>query len=105
MQQPFEEHPDTAGRPHTVLRLTVRNHSGTLSHVAGLFSRRAFNLEAVLVLPISDGKTSRMWLKVAERERLAQVVSQLHNLEDVLQIDQSDTDEGVFAETESALRR
>lgn len=86
MLQPYKELPDTAERPNTVLHLTVRNHSGTLSHITGLFSRRAFNLEAVLVLPDKHTDTSRVWLQVAERKRLSQVVSQLLKLEDVLEV-------------------
>ena len=31
-----------------VLRLMVRNHPGVMSHVCGLFSRRSFNLEAII---------------------------------------------------------
>lgn len=73
--------------PDTVLSLTVRNHAGTLSHVAGLFARRAFNLEAVMVLPIEQGKTSLMLLRVKERKRLHQVISQLQKLEDVISVE------------------
>ena len=103
MLQPFKELPDTAERPNTVLQLTVRNHSGTLSHIAGLFSRRAFNLEAVLVLPDEQTDTSRMWLKVAERRRLSQVVSQLQKLEDVLKVEYDPDGDDIFERTSSAL--
>jgi acetolactate synthase-1/3 small subunit len=30
----------------TVLELDVNNHAGVMSHVVGLFSRRAYNVEA-----------------------------------------------------------
>jgi len=94
--------PDVA-LPTTILKLTVRNHSGTLSHVAGLFSRRAFNLEAVLVLPQEGTDNSLMWLKVAERKRLGQVISQLQKLEDVLQLEPETEGNNIFERADSAV--
>jgi acetolactate synthase-1/3 small subunit len=70
----------------TVLRLSVRNHAGVMSHVSGLFARRAFNMEGILCLAVGDGSTSTILLLVNEDERLEQVVRQLRKLEDVLEI-------------------
>ena len=58
----------------TVLELTVNNHPGVMSHVAGLFARRAFNIEGILCGPVGDGRTSAVYLLVNEYERLGQVV-------------------------------
>jgi acetolactate synthase-1/3 small subunit len=69
-----------------VLRLLVRNHPGVMSHVCGLFARRAFNVEAILCLPIEDGQRSVILLLVDEDERLEQMIRQLEKLEDVLEI-------------------
>ena len=66
-----------------ILELTVNNHPGVMSHVCGLFSRRAFNVDGILCLPITNTETSRIWLRVQEGERLAQVESQLRKLHDV----------------------
>lgn len=33
-----------------VLEIDVNNHAGVMSHVVGLFSRRAYNVEGILVL-------------------------------------------------------
>ena len=44
----------------TVLELTVRNHPGVMSHVCGLFSRRAFNVEGILCMPVGEGRESRI---------------------------------------------
>jgi acetolactate synthase-1/3 small subunit len=57
-----------------------------MSHVAGLFARRAFNLEGILCMPIGDGTRSRMWLRVEEDRRLPQVTKQLERLQDVLSL-------------------
>jgi acetolactate synthase-1/3 small subunit len=69
-----------------VLRLTVRNHPGVMSHVSGLFARRAFNVEGILCVPIGDGARSAMLLQVADDARLDQVMAQLRKLEDVLEV-------------------
>ncbi|MCT4701614.1 acetolactate synthase small subunit [Enterobacteriaceae bacterium H20N1] len=69
-----------------ILELTVRNHPGVMSHICGLFARRAFNVEGILCLPLSDGDRSRIWLQVADDQRLEQMISQIDKLEDVVQI-------------------
>jgi acetolactate synthase-1/3 small subunit len=68
------------------LRLLVRNHPGVMSHVCGLFARRAFNVERILCVPIGDGTRSAILLEVDEDARLPQVIAQLRKLEDVLDI-------------------
>ena len=70
----------------TVLELVVDNHAGPMSHVCGLFSRRAFSLEGILCLPFGDGNRARLWLRVVEDDRLAQLVAQLGKLEEVLSV-------------------
>ena len=69
-----------------VLRLVVRNHPGVMSHVCGLFARRAFNVEGILCMPIADGTRSVVLLLVHEDERIEQVVRQLRKLEDVVDV-------------------
>ena len=70
--------------PRTVLELDVNNHAGVMSHIVGLFSRRAFNVEGILCMPVGSGKTSRIWLTVGEDSRLEQMIRQIEKLEDVL---------------------
>ena len=74
---------ETTPTQQAVLELIVNNHPGVMSHVCGLFSRRAFNVDGIACLPLGDGQTSRIWLRVQEGERLMQVESQLHKLHDV----------------------
>lgn len=66
-----------------VLELTVDNHPGVLSHICGLFSRRAFNMEGILCMPADDGRISRIWIRIEGNGRLDQIVKQLWKLEDV----------------------
>ena len=81
----------------TVLRLTVRNHPGVLSHVSGLFARRAFNVDGVLCVPVGDATRSAILLLVRADERLEQLVRQLAKLEDVLEILPEPHGRAVFA--------
>lgn len=92
--------PTPAGRAQSVLELTVNNHPGVMSHVCGLFSRRAYNVEGILCLPIGDGTRSRIWLLVGEDERLEQMIHQLHKLEDVLEVARHSADHQVFVDLE-----
>lgn len=69
--------------PTTVLELLVNNHPGVMSHICGLFSRRAYNLEGIVCIPVGSGETSRMWLQVNEGLKLAQVIKQVEKLPDV----------------------
>ncbi len=79
-----------------VLELVVKNHPGVMTHICSLFSRRAYNLEGIAVLPIGDGSSSRIWLKVAEEAKLDQIVKQLEKLHDVKRVDRHDGNHRVF---------
>jgi acetolactate synthase-1/3 small subunit len=80
-----------------VLRLVVRNHPGVMSHVCGLFARRAFNVEGILCMPIGDGSRSAVLLLVHEDERIEQVLRQLRKLEDVMEVVPMDDGHDAFA--------
>ncbi len=73
-------------KQYKVIELTVNNHSGVMSHITGLFSRRGYNLEGILCGRIGEGKQSRMYLLVEENEQFEQVVKQLTKLYDVLDL-------------------
>lgn len=80
-----------------VIELRVNNHAGVMSHITGLFSRRAFNIEGILCGPIGDGKTSRVFLLVDEDDRLPQVLKQIEKLYEVLEVTlRDDYDRSVF---------
>ncbi|MBP7604007.1 MAG: acetolactate synthase small subunit [Spirochaetes bacterium] len=82
---------------NVVIELKVRNHPGVMSHVTGLFSRRAFNLEGIICRRVGDGSTSRMLLLVHDNQRLEQVVRQLENLRDVISVSCTRGGEGPFS--------
>ena len=92
------------GRAHAVLELTVRNHPGVLAHVCGLFSRRVFNVEGILCMPVDNTNQSRIWLLVDEDQRLEQMMKQLLKLEDVLDVRRHGADHNVFLQLEQFFR-
>ena len=71
---------------NAVIELIVRNHPGVISHITGLFSRRAFNLESIVCGPIGDGSQSRMYLLINKEDRLKQMIKQLEKLYDVFEV-------------------
>ncbi|QQE93800.1 acetolactate synthase small subunit [Providencia rettgeri] len=72
------------------LELIVRNHPGVMSHICGLFARRAFNVDGILCMPIKNKDESRIWLLVQKDERLSQMINQVEKLEDVREVRFSD---------------
>jgi acetolactate synthase-1/3 small subunit len=75
-----------SARKHTIAVL-VENKFGVLSRVAGLFSARGYNIEALSVGETLDPTVSRMTLVVRGDEFvIEQVVKQLHKLIDVIKV-------------------
>ena len=85
-----------ATRENVILELPVRNHPGVMTHVCGLFARRAFNVEGILCLPLQNSDLSRIWLLVNDDWRLEQMISQVDKLEDVVKISRSQSDPSMF---------
>lgn len=81
---------------NVILELTVRNHPGVMTHVCGLFARRAFNVEGILCLPIHNSSHSRIWLLVNDDQRLGQMISQIEKLEDVEKVARNQSDPSMF---------
>ncbi|MDY1037489.1 acetolactate synthase small subunit [Enterobacteriaceae bacterium RIT714] len=81
---------------NVILELTVRNHPGVMTHVCGLFARRAFNVEGILCLPIHGSQHSRIWLLVNDDQRLGQMISQIEKLEDVVRVIRNQSDPSMF---------
>ncbi len=93
-----------AALARAVLEIDVNNHPGVMSHVIGLFSRRTYNVEGILCLPVGDGRQSRIWLLVNEDQRLPQMMKQAEKLEDVIAIRRHNADHAVFSELEAFFR-
>lgn len=101
MHTPALDTPELAEKGHrAVLELTVRNHAGVMSHVCGLFARRAYNVEGILCMPIGNGARSRIWLLLNEDERLDQIEKQTRKLADVIEVRRRPVDHDVFVRLE-----
>src|SRR5689334_2972535 len=84
---------------HHILTVLVENKPGVLSRVAGLFSRRAFNIFWLAVSPTEDDRFSRMTIVVdAESAPLEQVVKQLNKVIPVIKITELSPEDGVERE-------
>jgi acetolactate synthase I/III small subunit len=76
---------------HT-LSVLVENKPGVLARIAGLFSRRGFNIESLAVGPTENTEVSRMTIVVnVDQSPLEQVTKQLNKLVEVLKIVELDT--------------
>ena len=80
------------------LSVLVENQPGVLSKVAGLFSRRGFNIDSLAVGITADPDISRMTIVVSGDEHIVeQVEKQLNKLIDVIKVSN-------FSETEFIQR-
>lgn len=70
-----------------ILSLLLENEAGALSRVAGLFSARGYNIEALTVAPTEDPSVSRMTIVTRGDERvIEQITKQLNKLIDVIKL-------------------
>ena len=70
-----------------VFSLLVNNNAGLLSRVAGLFSRRGYNIDSITSGVTADARVSRITVVASgDEQSLSQIRKQLAKLEDVLDI-------------------
>lgn len=83
---------------HT-LSVLVENRPGVLARIAGMFSRRSYNIHSLAVGPTDDDRVSRLTIVVGtDPVHLEQVVKQLNKLVHVLKIIELDPAESVQME-------
>ncbi len=82
-----------------VLSILVDNTSGVLSRVAGLFSRRGYNIDSLTVGETENNAYSRMTVVAnGDDNILDQIIKQLAKLEDVKEIKELKDQESVCRE-------
>lgn len=80
----------------------VKNQSGVLSRIAGLFARRGFNIDSLAVGETPDPSYSRISIVVkGDEENLNQVIKQLDKLIEVIEV--KDLSKHSHLETELVL--
>lgn len=82
-----------------ILAVLVQNQPGVLTRVAGLFSRRGYNIESLAVGQTHDPDISRMTIVAdGDDQVIEQVVKQLDKLVDVIDVRDITDDEHVDRE-------
>jgi acetolactate synthase-1/3 small subunit len=83
---------------HTIA-VILENKPGALTRVAGLFSRRSFNIDSLSVGATDNPEYSRMTITVqGDRDNLEQVIKQLSKLINVIRVSELDATESVERE-------
>lgn len=82
-----------------ILSILVDNQAGVLSRVAGLFSRRDYNIASLSVGITEEEKISRITVQVdCDDVSLEQIIKQVEKLIDVIRVVELAKDNGVFRE-------
>lgn len=82
-----------------VLSVLVKNSSGVLTRVTGLFARRGFNIDSLTVGRTEDAQISRMTIALmGDEDILEQVIKQLNKLEDVQRVVELHPQQSVYRE-------
>lgn len=70
-----------------ILSVLVRNHPGVLSHVAGLFTRRGYNIKSLAAGETQNPRITRITIVVGEDEAdVDQISKQIRKLIDVIEV-------------------
>jgi acetolactate synthase-1/3 small subunit len=70
-----------------IISVLVENHSGVLSRISGLFSRRGFNIESLAVGPTHDPAVSRITIVAdGDEHTVEQIEKQLNKLIEVIKV-------------------
>jgi acetolactate synthase-1/3 small subunit len=81
------------------IAVIVENKSGVLTRIAGLFSRRSFNIDSLSVGTTDNPEYSRMTITVqGDRDVLEQVIKQLSKLINVIRVSELDPSESLERE-------
>ncbi len=84
---------------HKILSVLVRNHAGVLSHVAGLFTRRGYNIESLVAGVTADPEISRLTIVIAGDDAVVdQVIKQINKLIDVISVEELTYEDAITRE-------
>ncbi|KDR96466.1 acetolactate synthase, small subunit [Peptoclostridium litorale DSM 5388] len=82
-----------------MISVLVENNAGVLSRIAGLFSRRSYNIESLSVGPTQKIGISRMTISVCGDEQiLEQIKKQLNKLIEVIKVVELEEGQSVYRE-------
>jgi len=82
-----------------VMSILVANHTGVLARIAGLFSRRGYNIESLSVGITEDAQYSRITVSLNGDERVVeQIRKQVAKLVDVIEIMELPAEHSIYRE-------
>ena len=82
-----------------MISVLVKNSSGVLSRVAGLFTRRGYNIDSLTVGRTENSDISRMTITLkGDNDVLEQVKKQLNKLEEIIKVVDLKADKSVYRE-------
>jgi len=82
-----------------LLTILTQNKSGVLSRIAGLVSRRGYNIDSLVVCDTENKNLSRMTMVVtADEAVICQIIKQLNKVIDVVTIEELDLEQAVSRE-------
>jgi len=82
-----------------ILSILVKNQSGVLTRIAGLFSRRGYNIDTLTVGETEDPTLSRMTISVyTDKDTVIQIKNQVQKVVDVVKVVELFDDSSVIRE-------
>ena len=82
-----------------MISVLVKNSSGVLSRVEGLFTRRGYNIDSLTVGRTENSDISRMTITLkGDNDVLEQVKKQLNKLEEIIKVVDLKADKSVYRE-------
>lgn len=82
-----------------ILSVLVENHSGVLSKISGLFTRRGYNIDSLTVSITEDPSISRMTIVLrGDAQITEQIVKQLNKLVDVIKVLEINSEKSISRE-------
>lgn len=90
---------DSSKEKEYVLSVLARNNPGVLLRIAGLFSRRCYNILSIVAAQTENTQFSRILIVVSGDDRIVrQVDKQLSKLEDIEEVNVLDREKAVVRE-------
>lgn len=87
------------------VELLVNNKFGVLNRITGLYAKRCYNIDSLVVGPTDDGKYSKMVIvSTGDDYMRSQVVAQLEKLYDVKKVELIEEDKSIVFQSEEAER-
>ncbi len=86
-------------KKNTILSVLVNNNYGVVARIAGLFTRRGFNLNSFTGEETDDPAVSRITISVTENENaIYQIKNQVEKLIDIKEVAQLNPEESIVKE-------